>query len=295
MPDGAGNAPGADFVRVGAKDNFYQSSAFIPMSFALVTTVHESGETGIGPHALLSPIGITDPYSMLLISRGNSATAANIQRTGQCALNYIEYDRKALDAITGFGVPGRPLAEKLKDSPYTLIESPDTGKRKNPDAPMLIAESCQVFECTWNRDIDLDTPLNSTGDEQARHFVLTIDNILLREKYEAGVEDGDLFPNMPIFFGFRARREFWFAEHGQPFPISLPKVEGMEGQSIYYLANRLDENVRFSREACEQLKGIPGPFIKTALKGIIAIARNKGIDTVDETALRAINAEREAN
>ena len=60
------------FVDVDIVDNFYQASSFIPMSFALITTVHENGETGIGPHALLFPFGITLPYSMMLISRHNS-------------------------------------------------------------------------------------------------------------------------------------------------------------------------------------------------------------------------------
>ena len=72
---------GRGFVRIGATDNFYQTSAFIPVSFALVTTVHETGETVIGPHALCFPFSVAQPYAMLLISRGNSLTAANIRRT----------------------------------------------------------------------------------------------------------------------------------------------------------------------------------------------------------------------
>ena len=80
-------AAGDDFVSYAGRNNFYQTCAFIPMSFALVTTVHENGETGIGPHALIMPFGISPPYSMLLISRAIallptiSATPENVRST----------------------------------------------------------------------------------------------------------------------------------------------------------------------------------------------------------------------
>ena len=47
-----------DFVSYAGRNNFYQTCAFIPMSFALVTTVYENGETGIAPHALVMPFGM---------------------------------------------------------------------------------------------------------------------------------------------------------------------------------------------------------------------------------------------
>ena len=106
-----------DFQRVGLVDNFYQASSFIPMGFALVTTVHEDGETGIGPHALLSPFSITKPHSMMLISRNNSGTATNIRRNGKCALNYVQFDRNCLQGIADMGVPGMSLDDKRKANP----------------------------------------------------------------------------------------------------------------------------------------------------------------------------------
>ncbi len=280
------------FVRVVTKDNFYQSSAFIPMSFALVTTVYESGETGIGPHALCFPFGITKPHSMLLISRGTSGTAVNIRRTGKCALNYIEFDRDLLQGVSNLGLPGRALADKQRDNPFTMIDSPSAEQAADPDFPLIIADAFQVFECSWNRGADLQPLLGADEGDPGDHFVLTVDNNLIKEEFVDGIEDGTKFPRMPIFYGFRANGQFWFAEHEAPFPMELPKVEGNEVQTVFYLANRLDETVRFTNEACAKLTGIPRPFLKDALKGIIASAQDKGATEVDEALLAEINAER---
>jgi flavin reductase (DIM6/NTAB) family NADH-FMN oxidoreductase RutF len=279
-----------DLVSVGLRDNFYQSSAFVPMSFALVTTLHENGETGIGPHALLYPFGITSPHSMLLISRGNSGTAANIRRTGRCALNYIEHDPEKLRGIVAQGYPGQSLEEKRRSNPYSLREAPDPAEGR----PQIIAEACQVMECSWDRNIDIDGQLPDLGEATAAHFVLNVDRLLMRADLVAGIEDGSRFPNMPVFYGFRADGNFWFAEHGAPFMVAVPKVEGQELQAVVYLANRIDDRLRFTDEACQQLTAIPRPFLKDALKGIAETALDLGIDCVDTAALAKISAQRQA-
>ena len=279
------------FVRVGVKDNFYQTSAFIPMSFALVTTVHENGETGIGPHALVYPLGVaSDPHTMVLISRGNSGTAVNLRRTGKAALNYVEYDPERLHGIVNLGYPGQSLEQKERVNPYTLVRSPTPERSADPDAPKIIAEAFQVFECTLDDSFDLYGSAER-GEFDGR-FGLTLDQILIKEKFEQGIEEGAVFPRMPIFYGFRADRRFWFAEHGEPFAIEPPKVEGQEIQAVYYLANRLDERTRFDREACERLTSVPGPFLKSVLQGIIAAAREKGITEVDAAFIERLDAER---
>jgi flavin reductase (DIM6/NTAB) family NADH-FMN oxidoreductase RutF len=281
------------FVEIDPVDNFYQASSFIPMSFALVTTVHETGETGIGPHALLYPFGITKPYSMMLISRPSSGTAANIRRTGKCALNYVPFDRECLQGIANLGYPGMPLEDKIEANPYTMIDSPSPERAADADFPDIIDEAFQVFECTWDDRFDLQSKTDAFGRHYDSHFNLMIDSILVREKYAPGIEEGEIFPNTPIFYGFRANRGFWLAKHEAPFSIPLPKVEGMTAQSVTYLANRINSNVCFTDEACKQLAGIPEPFMKDALKGIVAHALADGVTDVDEAYLAKVNAERE--
>ncbi len=289
--DDAG-AASPDFVRIGARDNFYQSCAFVPMSFALVTTVNEDGTTGIGPHALCFPFNITEPYAMMLISRGTSATAANIRRTRRCALNYLEFDREGLEAVARQGYPGQSAEAKRKASPFTLQYSPIEGNRSNRDVPRIVGEAFQVIECTWDDSIDLSMAVDGVRDYTAGKFVLRIDNIFLKRHFREGVEEGRNFPSMPIFMGFRAKGEFWFAEHQKPFAVQPPKVPGIEVQSVIYLANRLDETVRFTDPACATLTGVPRPFLQGALEQIIAAAKKKGIAQVDVAFLEAFNKER---
>jgi flavin reductase (DIM6/NTAB) family NADH-FMN oxidoreductase RutF len=262
------------------------------MAFALVTTVHEDGETGIGPHALCFPFNITEPYAMMLISRGTSATAANIRRTRRCALNYIEFDEPRLRAVARLGYPGQSAEDKRKASPFTMQRSPLAGSRRDPSFPQIIGEAFQVFECTWDDSIDLSMPTGGAPDSGASKFALRIDNILLKSQYREGVEAGRNFPNMPIFMGFRANGEFWFAEHRPPFAIPAPKVAGNEIQSVIYLANRLDETVRFTDEACAALTDVPRPFLQAALAKIIEAARDRGITQVDKAFLDAVNRDR---
>jgi flavin reductase (DIM6/NTAB) family NADH-FMN oxidoreductase RutF len=282
-----------DFVSYGGRDNFYQTCAFIPMSFALVTTAHENGETGIGPHALVMPFGITAPYSMLLISRSNSATANNIRRTGQCALNYIEFDRDKLTGVSRLGYPGQTLEEKQKAMPFTLLTSPSADKQADPEAPRVLSEAFQIMECTWDRSFDIDSPPPDADTVNESRFVLRIDHILMRPNFHKTLEQGEgHFPRMPIFYGYRSNGGFWFAEHDEPFSISPPQVEGIELQQVVYLANRMDENVRFTKEACAAFTKVPRPFLKTALQGTINAARDAGVSLVDESFLEQIQKSR---
>lgn len=284
-----------DFVRLGARDNFYQSCAFLPMSFALVTTVDEAGDTGIGPHALCFPFNVTEPYAMLLISRPTSATAANIRRSRRCALNYVEFDAERLRAITRLGYPGQSPEAKRKANPFTLRPSPLAACRGTMDHPQIIDEAVQVFECTWDDTLPVDMGPAPPASPGTGKFVLRIDDILLKPQFRAGVEEGREFPNLPIFYGFRARGEFWFAGHARPFAIAAPTVPGNELQAVIYLANRLDEKVRFSEAACRRLTDVPRPFLQAVLERIIATARQQGVCTVDETFLDAVRQQRGRN
>lgn len=280
------------FVRLGARDNFYQSAAFIPMSFALVTTLDEQGETNIGPHALCYPFSVSAPYSMLLISRGNSATASHLRRTGKCALNYVEFDHERLQAITALGYPGQNVEIKRRVNPYTLVPSPASASAAEPACPLIIAEAVQVFECTWDRSVDLGAATEHERQKGSSRFVLSVDHILLREELKQGCLDGSRFPSLPIFYGFRADGRFWFAEHSAPFAIAPPKVPGHDLQAVQYLATRLDDTVRFTDGACARLTAIPRPFLTDAMMRLIEQAKQQGILLIDESLVETATARR---
>jgi flavin reductase (DIM6/NTAB) family NADH-FMN oxidoreductase RutF len=278
------------FVDSPLRDNWYQANSYYPLPFALVTTQTEDGQTNIGPHSFTMPYGIISDYSLVLITRFNSNTATNLQRTGKCVLNFIEFDKKQLQEVVGLGYPGQTTEEKMKHSSFNLIDSPTEGRSSSDGKhPKLIAEAFQAYECTLDNFVDYNYNASTT----ARHFIIKLDNILLKERWKKNLDDGNPnMPNMPISYGFRDSKDFWFTQHKKPFALKVPTDRGPKVQTVLYTANRLDEHVKFTKAACELLTGVPKVFLKTALNGIIKRAKEEGITEVDAAFVERINAER---
>ena len=280
------------FVESPMRDNWYQASSFYPSPFALITTVDEEGKTNIGPYQLTFPFEVIKGRSFMLCSRQNSNTDRHLKRAKVCALNFVEFDKAKLKKIVGLGYPGQTTEEKMVDSPYTLIDSPTPGREADSDRfPKIIKEAFQVYECV----VDVEQPIRADGNTP-EYFVLKIEKILMKETWHKNIADGiKHLPNMPIAYGFRDGSKFWFAELKKPFWFPTPTDKGPKEESILYEANRLDpENVQFTREACKQLTGVPRPFIKTVLKGIIKRANQDGVALVDIDYVKKINAERDS-
>ncbi|MFT4974496.1 MAG: hypothetical protein ACI8S6_000379 [Myxococcota bacterium] len=109
------------------------------------------------------------------------------------------------------------------------------------------------------------------------------------------LEREDDFPRMAISYGFRHKtgeRRFFFAEHKKPFAVPVPTDIGPPHQTIFYEANRIDPEVRFTEEACKALTTIPRPFLRMALKGIVAEARASGVSVVDAAFIDEVNRRR---
>lgn len=278
------------FVESPMRDNWYQASAYWPSPFALITTVSETGLTNVAPYQLTLPFEVIGERSFILCSRMGSNTEGNIRRTGVCALNYVEFDRRKLKKIVSLGYPGQTTEEKMPDNPYTLVDSPTPGRAFDGQRfPQILQEAFQVFECRW----DKSQPLHEDG-RTPQYFVLRIERILMKETWAQNLADGvTRLPRVPLAYGFRDASRFWFAEHKRPFWFPIPENKGPKEENILYEANRLDPEVRFTREACRELTGIPRPFVKTALKGIVKRARNDGISLVDVDYIRQLNEERD--
>jgi flavin reductase (DIM6/NTAB) family NADH-FMN oxidoreductase RutF len=278
------------FVDSPIRDNWYQANSYYPLPFALVTTVDDNDNCNIGPHSFTMPYGVISDYSVVLITRFNSNTAVNLSRTKKCALNFIEWDKKQLREVVGLGYPGQTTAEKMQHQHFTFIDSPTAGRQSGDGIhPPLIKEAFQAYECTWDESVDY----NYNASASARHFILKLDNILLKESWKKNLDDGNPeMPNMPISYGFRDGKDFWFSKHRKPFSIATPTDRGPKVEAVFYTANRLDDEVKFTRQACEKLTGVPRVFLKTALNGIIKRAREEGLLEVDEAFVDRINKER---
>jgi len=280
------------FVDSPMRDNWYQASSYYVSSFALVTSVNEAGVTSIGPYQLTMPFEVINDRSFMVISRPSSNTASNVRRTGKCALNFVEFDRRQLKTILDFGYPGQTPEDKMKDSCFTLVDSPTPGRAPGDGCPHIIQEAFQVYECTWDADRQLEERI--LRNDTAAHLLLRIDNILLKESWKKNLENGgERMPRLPLTYGFRGGSKFWFAEPKRAFWLPVPTDKGPKYEVVHYEANRIDDEVRFTLEASKELTGIPRPFLRVALKGIVKEAKARGVATVDRDFVLLLNKERE--
>ena len=288
MPDTKNEA----FVVSPMRDNWYQSSAYYTSSFALITTVNEAGVTSIGPYQLSFPFEVIERRSWMVVSRPNSNTHTNLTRTRKCAMHFVEYDEEHIKHILGFGYPGQTPEEKMVDNPFTLIESPTPGRESNNIYPKIIKEAYEVFECTLDVERINENPI--LRDSVTAHLLLNIDNILLKETWMANLgEGGKTMPNAALTYGFRGATKFWFGEPKSAYALPIPD-KGPDHEVVNYIANRLDEDVKFTMEACQQLTGIPKAFLRPALEGILAEAKKRGAPEVDLDFVLMLNKERDS-
>ena len=291
-------------------DNFYQTSLFFPMPTVLISTLTEDGKTTLGPYSLVQPYYVAgkDYYAMLLNARNSSNTAQNILRGSKVAINFIPDDRKYFKEAVRMGWPGDTPEEKMKDCKFTL-EPGIMAESGETDRPLVVKEAFQVIECTWMRELDGaqdDKPGEMNGYEPPYHdfngiiskfgsaFILRIDKILMKEKYYNaivnGVKAGD-FPPVPVDYGYRDSKNFWYTKHRRCIPELLP-VRATTIDSVRYAADRIDPTVKFTDEACAKLVNVPRVFLPTALKGCIAWAKEHDVTEITAAHMDIINDKR---
>ena len=290
-------------------DNFYQTSAFIPMPTVLVSTVNEEGKDSVGPYSLITPYYVAgmDYYAMLLVCRNSSNTAQNLLRNGKCVLNYIPDNKAYFKEAVRLGWPGDSASEKMDKFAFTLEDGlmPSNGQR----LPKVITESYQAMECTWMRELDNaqdDKPgclegypapyhqFNGITSPMGAHFILRVDKILMKEKqYNAivnGVKAKD-FPAVPVDYGYRDSKYFWYTRFKKPIAELLP-IRATTVDSVLYAGNRIDPNVQFTKEAAALMVNVPRIFLPLALKACIAYAKEQGATIVLPEHVQAVNDKR---
>lgn len=295
-------------------DNFYQTSLFFPMPVVLIGTLTDDGKTTFGPYSLLAPFYVAgkDFYAMMLECRNSSNTARNLLKHKKCTVNFLPDDRKYFRETVRLGWPGDSPEEKMKDFKLTL----EDGLRKEEDPegayPQVIREAFQVMECTWAEWLDgaeNDRPLEDGEDHYnldhyhdfngittpyGAHFVLKIDRILMKEKYYSTIVNGvkaSGFPRVPVDYGYRDSKNFWYTKHRRPIPELLPMRETTV-QSVRYAADRLQSEVQFTDDALAMLVKVPRIFLPTVLKGCVKWAEENNVSVITEKEMKIINDKR---
>lgn len=301
----------SSFKNLRIVDNFYQTSSFFPMPTVLIGTLTDDGKTSLGPFSLIQPYYVAgrDYYAMLLCCRNSSNTAQHILARGTCSINFIPDKRKYFKEAVRLGWPGDTPAEKMQDCLFTLEEGLRSAEDPQGLYPKVVAESFQVFECSWMRELDEaggDRPgildgypppyhdFNGITSEFGAHFILRVDKILMKEKYHRAIIDGVRsrdFPRVPVDYGYRDSKSFWYTRFSRAIPQILPMREA-NLDSVCYAAERIDPDIKFTREACSRLVKVPRIFLHTALKGCVAWARDNQVTLITEEHMDIINDKR---
>ena len=290
-------------------DNFYQTSSFFPMPTILISTLDEEGNTTIGAYSLCFPYYIAGKsyYAMILECRNSSNTAQNILRTGKCALNFLEDNRKDFAMTVKLGFPGETPKEKMAKCNFELEEGQAEGKR-----PKVIKKAYQVFECTWDDSLEeaykdkakigqlegIEGPyrnFNGVTSKFGCHFILKIDKILMKEKFYNSIINGvkaNNFPRVPVDYGYRDSTYFWYTKFRRPIKEHIPAGKEASLESVMYAANRIDDKIKFSKEACQMIVKIPRVFLKAALTQMVEYARKQGWTYIDVKEMSEIRDKR---
>ena len=162
----------------------------------------------------------------------------------------------------------------------------DTLVNAQDDGP--IPEGMDHYELPKYHDFNgITTPYGA-------HFVLKIDKILMKEQYRNaiinGVKSWD-FPHLPVDYGYRDSKNFWYHKHRRLLPELLPQRQTTVA-SVRYAADRLQTEVQFTDAALAKLVKVPRVFLPTALKGCVKWAEENGVKVIDVKEMEIINDKR---
>ena len=298
----------SSFENLRIVDNFYQTSLYYPMPTVVISTLAEDGSTSLGPYSLIAPYYVAGKgyYAMLLNCRNSSNTAQHILRTGKCAINFINDDPKNFKEAVKLSWPGDEPKDKMPNCKFPLEKSQIMEENPDDVRPMVISNAIQVLECTWMRELDgadRDQPgelhgyeppyhdFNGITSQFGAHFILRIDRILMKKKYSdaiiAGVKSRD-FPPLPIDYGYRDSKNFWFHRHRRMRAELLP-IREASLESVRYAADRADDKVKFTDDALKTILNVPRVFLPLVLKGCVDWAKENGVELVTEEHMKIIN------
>ncbi|MBE7007562.1 MAG: hypothetical protein E7422_00165 [Ruminococcaceae bacterium] len=300
----------SSFENLRVVDNFYQTSLYFPMPTVVVSTLCEDGSTTLGPYSLCQPYYVAgkEYYAMLLCCRNSSNTAQNILRTGKCAINFVDDKRATFRECVKLSWPGDKPEDKMPKCNFRREKSQieeQTGEKR----PEVLTDAIEVIECTWMRELDGaqdDKPgvldgyeppyhdFNGITSQFGAHFILRVDRILMKKKYSDAIINGVRardFPPLPVDFGYRDSKNFWFHRHRRMIAELLP-IRKASLESVRYAADRADDKVKFTDDALETILNVPRVFLPTVLRGCVAWAKENNVELVTAEHMKIINDKR---
>jgi len=136
---------------------------------------------------------------------------------------------------------------------------------------------------------------NGITSSGGAHFILRVDHILIKPVHRQPIIDGvkrNNFPKIPIDYGFRDNNNFWLSKFKRPYKETIPKGKGSDVNFVKYNANRIDPDVKFTDEACEDLVKVPKIFLKKALNGCVDWAKEHEVSMLTSEHMAKIRNKR---
>ena len=300
----------SSFENLRIVDNFYQTSLFFPMPTVVISTLCDDGTTNLGPYSLIQPYYVAgkDYYAMLLCCRNSSNTAQNILKNGKCTLNFIDDNPRTFKEAVKLSWPGDKPEDKMPKCNFKLEKSlleEETGEKR----PMVLTDAIEAVECTWVRELEgaekflpgelngYEPPyhdFNGITSKFGAHFILKIDKILMKKKYSDAIINGVKakdFPNLPVDYGYRDSKNFWFHRKTRMRAELLP-IRKQSLESVRYAADRADDKVKCSDDALEVILNVPRVFLPLVLKGCVEWAGENNCTLITAKEMQIINDKR---
>lgn len=196
----------------------------------------------------------------------------------------------------------------MKDCIFTLVDGKMARENENEKFPKIVKEAFQVFECSWERELDGAQndmvkeeylppyhDFNGITSKFGAHFILKIDKILIKPKFYNAIINGvsaNLFPQVPVDYGYRDSKNFWYTRFKRPISEPIPKENGISLDTVKYAASRIDPEVKFTDEACSKLVKVPRVFLNTVLKGCVAWAKENNVSLITDKEMEEIQDKR---
>ena len=220
----------------------------------------------------------------------------------------MDDDPKTFKECVKLSWPGDKPEDKMPKCAFRREKSQieeQTGEKR----PEVLADAIQVLECTWMRELDgaeNDRPgildgyeppyhdFNGITSQFGAHFILRVDRILMKKRYSDAIINGVQardFPPLPVDYGYRDSKNFWFHRHKRMRAELLP-MRKASLESVRYAADRVDDKVKFTDDALMTILNVPRVFLNTVLKGCVAWAKENGVELVTAEHMKIINDKR---
>jgi hypothetical protein len=102
----------------------------------------------------------------------------------------------------------------------------------------------------------------------------------MQERYAEYLKNGEGFPTLPVDFGFRDSKQFWFSKHSHPYSEPIPKSKGVNIDAVQYQVERMEVSVKWHPDAYKKLVKVPPIFLKMIIRKINQAAEKEGVDIV---------------